>query len=265
MFSRPLKSHELQFYEDHHYLVLRQPFGPQKSKKLQEWADELIRWPETPGKWMKYFETSPLTGERMLCRVENFLEYHRGFRRLLQDPILLDILQELMGEPPTLFKEKINMKLAGGAGFGAHQDAPAFTTFGQRYHITMMLAIDDSTIANGCLQFSSPVEMYQTLPQNPDGTLCSKLEAKLPWHSLEEVEAGDVVLFDSYIPHRSPKNPSRHSRRAGFITYNRKSEGDYRKNYFEDKRKSFPPECERIFGVDYSTRESVYNLGNPIR
>ena len=52
MFSRPLKSHELQFYEDHHYLVLRQPFSPQKSKKLQEWADELIRWPETPGKWM---------------------------------------------------------------------------------------------------------------------------------------------------------------------------------------------------------------------
>ena len=39
-----------------------------------EWADELARWPETPGKWMKYFETATdQRDSRMLCRVEYFL------------------------------------------------------------------------------------------------------------------------------------------------------------------------------------------------
>ena len=264
MFDRPLNESEVQLFKDNHYLVLRQPLAKEQRKALGKWTDELIDWPESPGEWMKYFETSPQTEERQLCRVENFLPYHEGFRSLLKDEVLFEILEQLMGEPATLFKEKINLKLPGGAGFGAHQDAPAFISFGQRYHITLMLAIDDSTRENGCLQFSTPVEVYNTLPQNPDGTLCSQLEAELPWVPLE-VKAGDVVLFDSYIPHRSPRNTSGQSRRAGFITYNRLSEGDHREDYFNDKRRSFPPECERIPGADYSEKESLYNLGNPIR
>jgi len=264
MFSRPLNDYELQFWKDNHYLVLRQPFTPEQREELQRWTNEMMTWPDAPGKWMKYFEPSPLTGEKMLCRIENFLPYHGGFSSLLQNDILFEILEQLMGEPAVLFKEKINLKLAGGAGFGAHQDAPAFITFDQRYHITMMLAIDDSTIDNGCVQFSSPVETYKTLAQNPDGTICSELEKELSWTSLE-VQAGDIVLFDSYIPHRSPTNPSKKSRRAGFITYNRESEGCHRDDYFADKRRSFPPECERVEGMDYSEKESLYNLGNPIR
>ena len=264
MFNRPLTESEVSFFEKNHYLVLRKPFAPSQGEALAKWAAELLAWPESPGKWMKYFETSPKSGERQLCRVENFLPYHEGFRSLLKDPVLFDILEQLMGEPATLYKEKINLKLPGGSGFGAHQDAPAFVTFGQRYHITLMLAIDDSTLENGCLQFSDPVPVYTTLAQNPDGTLCSQLEGELPWRPLE-VKAGDVVLFDSYIPHRSPTNTSDSSRRAGFITYNRLAEGKRRDDYFADKRRSFPPECERVPGRDYSEKESLYNLGNPIR
>lgn len=264
MFSRPLNADELQFWKDNHYLVVQQPFTPEQRRDLQEWTNEMIHWPEIPGRWMKYFEASPLTSEKMLCRIENFLPFHAEFRSLLQNEILFEILEQLMGEPATIFKEKINLKLPGGGSFGAHQDAPAFVTFGQRYHVTMMLAIDDSTVDNGCLQFSSPVEAYDTLPQNPDGTICSQLEKELVWRPLE-VNAGDVVLFDSYLPHRSPPNPSQISRRAGFITYNRQSEGNRRDDYFADKRRYFPPECERIPGRDYSEKESLYNLGNPIR
>ena len=95
---------------------------------------------------MKYFENSSKTGERLLCRVENFIPYHDGLRALLTDGDVMRILSELMGEQAVLFKEKINAKLPGGSGFTAHQDAPAFITFGQRYHITMMIAVDDSTI-----------------------------------------------------------------------------------------------------------------------
>ena len=67
---------------------------------LTEWTEELARWPETAGKWMKYFESSlDGTASRMLCRVENFLEYHAGWRAVIEDDRLAGVLAELFGEP----------------------------------------------------------------------------------------------------------------------------------------------------------------------
>ena len=109
MFSRPLNADELQFWKDNHYLVVQQPFTPEQRRDLQEWTNEMIHWPEIPGRWMKYFEASPLTSEKMLCRIENFLPFHAEFRSLLQNDILFEILEQLMGEPATIFKEKINL------------------------------------------------------------------------------------------------------------------------------------------------------------
>ena len=54
---------------------------------------------------------------------------------------LFSILEQLFEEPAVLFKEKINLKLPGGNGFKAHQDAPAFAAFKQIFHITAMISI----------------------------------------------------------------------------------------------------------------------------
>ncbi len=40
-------------------------------------------------------------------------------------------------------------------------------------------------------------------------------------------------------------------RRALYVTYSKASEGDFRAKYYEDKRKSFPPDCEREEGKEY--------------
>jgi hypothetical protein len=233
----------------------------ERAAELLRWTEELQEWPETPGKWMKYFET--VKGERQLCRVENFLPYHNGFRHLLLESDLNLILAELMGETATLYKEKLNFKLPGGSGFGAHQDAPAFTTFGQTYHITMMLSIDATTEENGCLEMVPGRYGEDTLEQSAGGTLAEALIDSYTWEPLE-TKPGDVVLFHSYIPHRSAENRTLSPRRAMYVTYNRASEGDRRDDYYAHKREHFPPECERIEGRDYSAAEALYNLGNPI-
>lgn len=53
------------------------------------------------------------SGKRVLCRTENFVDYHTGLNSLLRGEKLLGLLNELAGEPMHLFKEKINYKLAG--------------------------------------------------------------------------------------------------------------------------------------------------------
>lgn len=228
---------------------------------MAEWTQELADLPETPGKWMKYFEKP--AGVRQLCRVENFIQFHPGMNGLVKSSAIFKILEKLMGEPALLFKEKINLKLPNGAGFTAHQDAPAFTTFNQKYHITMMVSIDKSDIENGCLEVvKGGYHRKGVLPQATDKTIDPELEKTMKWESIEMLP-GDVLLFDSYIPHRSGKNTSNRARRALYITYNKVSEGDFREAYYADKRKVFPPECERVPGVDYSN-SGVYNVANPI-
>jgi hypothetical protein len=243
------------------WVVLRGALDAREREALAAWTDELERWPETQGRWMKYFEPGDA---RLLCRVENFLPYHAPLRALLSRRDLRACLEELLGEPPVLFKEKLNFKLPGGAGFAPHQDAPAFTSFSQTYHVTLMLGADATTPENGCLEIVDGFDRAETLPQGEDGTLHADVVARLDWHPLP-TEAGDVVLFDSYVPHRSGPNRSSAPRRALYVTYNRASEGDRRDEYFALKRKAFPPECERVPGAPLDAASRVFNLGNPIR
>ena len=49
---------------------------------------------------------------------------------------------------------------------------------------------------------------------------------------------GDVIFFDWRCPHGSDRNVSDHSRRILYATYNRASEGDNRRKYYEDKLSS---------------------------
>ncbi len=260
MLDLSLTPEDLELWNRHRYLRIANPFSKQQLEALKNWTQELSEWPESPGKWLKYFEAG---ARRQLCRVENFLPYHSGFRSLIESPVIFRALKLLMGSEAVLFKEKINFKLPGGEGFEAHQDAPAFVSFGQKFHITLMVAIDPATRENGGMEFSSPIPIYHTLPQAPGGTIDGAVEKKLPWFPLD-LDSGDLLFFDSYLPHRSSANQSQHSRRAAYITYNRESEGSYREEYFSDKRSKFPPDCERVPGQDYSGEASIYNLGNPI-
>jgi hypothetical protein len=263
MLDLVLDPEQLESWREKHCLVVPGALDPARLSALREWTNEVVAWPETPGKWMKYFESSDRS-ERQLCRVENFIPFHSGFEQLLVGSQTLEVLTALMGEDAVIYKEKINLKLPGGAGFSAHQDAPVFSEFGHRYHITMMVAIDDSTQSNGCLEMSDPVDVYTLLDQAPDKTVEPRVEAEIPWRPLE-VRAGDIVFFDSYIPHRSSANTSDRSRRALYVTYNRLSEGFVRAEYFQAKRHAFPPECERDPSVDYSRLSTPFNVGNPIR
>jgi 2-aminoethylphosphonate dioxygenase len=243
------------------YVLLTNHLSSEERGDLARWVEELAGWPEAPGKWMKWYEN--VSSGRQLCRVEDFVPYHSGLAKFLQSSELCNVLELLLGEPAALFKEKINFKLPGGAGFQPHQDAPAFTAFGQSYHVTVMIAVDPATRANGCLEVVDSLHGTGLLPQAADGTLAKEWVDEQVWKPIE-MQPGDVLIFDSYLPHRSGSNRTDRPRRALYVTYNRVSAGSHRDAYFQRKRAAFPPECERKPGVDYSQTAAVYNLGNPI-
>jgi hypothetical protein len=101
-----LSPEQQQFFEEKGYLILRDILTPTETTSLQHWAQEvhdLPRTSETP--WMPYEEVNS-SGERVLCRTENYANYHPLFNGLLRGDRMLGILGQLAQEEMLLFKEK---------------------------------------------------------------------------------------------------------------------------------------------------------------
>lgn len=252
-------------YQRDGFVVLRDMFSADEKADIARWAAEIEQWPETPLKWMQYFEPNAATGAKQLCRTENFIPYHDGLRALLGGEKLLRTVSALLGESAVLYKDKLNFKLAGGNGFEPHQDAPAFTGQGQVFHVTAMIAADPATRENGCLEIVVGGHTLGLLPHTPEsGALPPDVVERLEWTPLE-LGQGDVAFFGSYIPHRSGPNTTDRPRKTLYITYNGASEGDKHAAYYQDKRQWFPPDAEKEADRDYSEGARIYNLANPIR
>ena len=256
----PLSDSQLRHWTEFGWLHIKDWYNEGESTSIKSATDELQAEPEIAGKWMKYFEEA-LDGGRSLCRVENFLRYDPTLAEILTGNANLNLLSVLMNGKATLFKEKLNFKLPGGQGYAAHQDAPAFTTFEQKFHVTLMLSIDRATKQNGCLEIAMTPRLNASLEMKEDFTLSDEIESSFEWQPIE-TRPGDLVVFDSYVPHRSSSNTSNFSRRALCATYNRASDGDFRSRYFAQKRKAFPPDIERKSDVHYES--GIFNVGNPL-
>ncbi|HJR24884.1 MAG TPA: phytanoyl-CoA dioxygenase family protein [Acidimicrobiales bacterium] len=196
---------------------------------VRAWVDEVAAWPDDDGPWLHHRELTD-HGPK-LCRSENFVPFHPGLRGLLTTGPMLDAASALLGEPAVLYKEKINYKLPGGAGYAPHQDAPAYR-FVER-HVSCMVAVDDALVGNGCLEVVSGMH-HEVLPTDDAGCIRADVVATLAWAPVE-VQAGETLWFHSRTPHRSGPNPGPLPRRALYPTYNALAEGDLRAAYYEQK------------------------------
>ncbi len=237
-------------FEKNGYLIVRGAFGPEAIGLLKSWSEELCARPEEPGKHWVYHEKSKLDAHvDLINRIENISPFHSGFAELSE--ILKAPTAQLLGEEAVLFKEKINFKMPGGEGFKPHQDSQAGWEDYADYFVSVMVTIDEATIENGCLQLVAGqhqrglFRMWEPLTEN---------DMKGMEFVPHPTKPGDLVFFDCYTPHASEANMSNQIRRLYFATYNRLSAGDHKARYYADKRKSFPPDIERIAGKEYVFR-----------
>jgi hypothetical protein len=250
---QPLTRDQIEHFRRDGFLIVRGLYGREAAACIAAWTEEIAGYPEVPGKYMMYFEASSLEpGRRLLNRIENFCPYHAGFDALLNGPGLRDAAAQLFGASAVLFKDKINFKLPGGGGFTPHQDVQAGWDRYASLHITALVSIDAATRENGCLELAAGRHREGQLGPSW-APLPEDVTAQMDFIACE-TKPGDVVFFDSYTPHRSAPNLSPRPRRVLYVTYNRLDEGDQRARYYADKRKSYPPDCEREPGKEYVFR-----------
>lgn len=245
-----LTDEQIQDFRRQGFLVIRGLFDAAETRDLAQWTEEVAAYPEVPGKYMMYFEQSRLVPDkRILNRIEDIEPYHKGFSRLFLGEKLQGTVSGLFGEPAVLYKDKINFKMPGGDGFKAHQDVQAGWDAYASLHITALVSIDASTRENGCLEMAAGFHRSGLL-----GDKWKPLDEDALDYTPVMTAPGDAVFFDSYAPHRSQPNMTDSPRRVLYVTYNRLSEGDHRRQYYLDKRRNYPPDCERETGRTYVFR-----------
>lgn len=224
-----LDTRQVEDFDRDGFIVIPQLLGKAEVEKVRLWVNEIASWEDTPGRWLHHRET--VNDKPVLTRTENFLPYHEGLRAVLQGA-MANAVGQLFREPALVFKEKINYKLSGGAGYAAHQDAPAYP-MGDR-HITCMLAVDDSTPENGGLEFAAGHHRAGLMATGPDGCLTPEDAQRMAWQATTCLRGG-AMFFDSFTPHRSGQNHSKKSRCMLYVTYNAASQGNLRDAYYAQK------------------------------
>ncbi len=231
--QRAATGDELAAWEHDGWLHIPGALDVSAVSELRRWVDDVANLRSGHLGLMHHYERT--ASGVSLARTERLVELHGGWRDLMTVGLLPSIAGQLLGEPAVLYKEKINYKLAGGAGFTPHQDAPAYPFIDT--HLTVMVAIDDATVSNGCLEVVSGMHT-EILALDDDGCIREDVAAGLDFRPVL-VGAGDVLWFHSRVPHRSGPNHSDTMRRALFCTYNAARLGDLRDTYYEHKLRYF--------------------------
>jgi hypothetical protein len=247
-----LTPEQLAHYASKAWVAVSGFFSPAQTARIASWVEELERRPERPGAEMVYYEPKlDDPSVRLVQRIENFCEFHAEFAELVQGR-LKSAIEELIGAPALLFKDKINFKKAGGAGFEAHQDQQAGWSVYAPSFVTALVSIDAATLANGCLEIADAPRAAGLIGEEWKPLTPAQM-AGYPTIPVPSAP-GDVLFFDSYVPHASKANATDSARRILYLTYNAKSYGDHRAQYFADKRANFPPDVERKPGMEYRFR-----------
>lgn len=188
-----------------------------------------------------------------VCRYESIRAASPWFDALVAGR-LGEAVSQAAGTPVVLFKDKMNEKNPGGGAFPPHQDFSAYRHFPPSYNITAMISVDAMTPENGCLSFSPNYrdvaadrpDLVETVSAGlplfryyqggaRNGDIVDEASKLLDWEMVA-AEPGDIVIFDSFVPHCSQINHSAKRRRALFFTFSRASEGDWYADYYRRKR-----------------------------
>jgi len=245
-----INKEQIEQFKKDGFLIIKNGFNQKETSMIESWTTELANMPEKSGAHWVYHEESKIDPAiELINRIENISPFHQGFAEL--SDTLKHPMAQLFDEEAALFKEKINFKMPGGDGFKPHQDSQAGWQDYADYFISVLVCIDDATIENGCLQMVSGFQnqgLYREWEPLTEQDMADMDFVHYP------TKPGDIVFFDCYTPHASEPNLTNTTRRIYFATYNKLSEGEHLKKYYDDKYKNFPPDIDREIGKEYVFR-----------
>jgi hypothetical protein len=200
-------------------------------------ADAVEQWPAGSHVWGHYAEQTQ-TGPA-ICRTENVSACRPDVRALVDGP-LREIASARLGVEAEAFKDKINYKQPGGAGFLPHQDRHAYP--GAPDLVSLLVAIDACSEASGCLWIASGVD--HLLPTDDRGVVEAHVTEALDWEMVE-LAPGHALVIDGWLPHWSDANHTDAARRVLVASYAPAGSGYTRESYYSARAAEMASSTER--------------------
>jgi len=214
---------EVQRFQDDGFLIVRQLFDPSEMDGLLAYAradQDLLG--------QSHVKTDATGGETRLT-VRNDLDEASLYTAIVRSRRVAGTMQMLLGDEVYHYHHKMMLKQpqTGGA-WEWHQDYGYWYENGCLYPDmgSCMIAVDQATKANGCLQVLSGTHRLGRVDHvkigQQTGADPQRVEAAVARHELVycEMSPGDAVFFHSNLLHRSDQNVSDHPRWSLICCYN---------------------------------------------
>lgn len=187
------------------YVVVRRVFGREQLAQLRE-DIEAAEAAKT--------EENVLT-EGGLRFYSNLLPHSAALRRFVAQPALLDLVRPIAGGGLWVRWDQAVVKEPGAPAFPWHQDN-GYSRLAHE-HIQVWVALTRSTGDNGGL-WVVPGSHREVLPHDRVGAF-ERARTDIEGAELLEAEAGDVVVFSSFLLHGTEPNTTDDDRWAYVIEY----------------------------------------------
>ncbi|MFW6600417.1 phytanoyl-CoA dioxygenase family protein [Propionibacteriaceae bacterium Y2011] len=237
-----LTNEQIAAYRTKGYLVIRSALTEHEVAVLQQ---ECVRLRETPHLVDPNNIRSGhrvIDGEQRIEKIDPCHDASPVLADLVADERILSPLRDIYLDEPKLFKDKLIFKLPGQPGYGMHQDAGWWQGFPYEQLTSVMVAIDGANAANGGLElFPGCHHELRSTPgvlQNMGPDAIAEIDESTG--ELVETRAGDLIFFNSLVPHRSGTNAADVSRTQLYLTYSPAAAGDlYRAHYQHYRRYAY--------------------------
>lgn len=162
-------------------------------------------------------QTTGFKGATLAYRKIEALEQDPRFLRYMQSPLVRDICARLVGPEITIYRSMfMNKPARQGTLLPWHQDGGLNWNLTIDPIVTIWLALDPATVANGCVQVIPGSHRLGLL--SPQGHVISAEHERqhCPAERTEflELAPGEAVLLHNWLLHRSDRNATDIPRRA---------------------------------------------------
>jgi phytanoyl-CoA hydroxylase len=196
-------------------------------------ADELEEWRRCTGEAVEQrLRSTQLHNQanpenyyaRVFTQCLRLADTHEGMRRLLFDPALGKVAATLAGiEGIRIWHDQALIKPPFGNPTAWHLDVP-YWSFDSRDAISIWIALDDATLANGCMYYMPGSHQSARFENVGIGQNLDDLFKVYPeWREIDPVPcpcpAGSAVFHNGLTAHGAGANMTRHERRAMTCAY----------------------------------------------
>ncbi|MCH2175566.1 MAG: phytanoyl-CoA dioxygenase family protein [Lentisphaeria bacterium] len=226
MENKILDEADIKHYQENGFVLVKKFIAPEVVDRIQDAVHEYherFAKEKIPGTYITWEEDQD--GKKLIRQLMGSQNINEDINIIAKSEKLIGAIEDLLGEQVELFHSKLMMKAAEKGSFTPWHSDWAYwrTTFKRPALMNAFLAIDSSTLENGCIRYvPGSHKQFQEHIRDPNS---SGFGIGLPGgidaypNQPVEMEPGDIAFHDAICVHASESNRSLNSRVMNTFAY----------------------------------------------